>query len=120
MRLLVTGSRNWSNVAKLEAVLDGWKAAWGSALVIVHGHCDRGADALADYWAWKAGVPVERFPADWTKGRKAGPLRNQEMVDSGPNWALAFVGGASVGTWDTIRRCQTADIPVHIEKDDDE
>lgn len=113
-RILVTGSRQWTNVEALEAALT---AAWhdvsqlDGTMLVVHGHA-RGADRLADAWARRNGVEVERHPADWNLGRGAGPIRNQAMVDAGAHLVLAFSAGAATGTRDCMRRARAAGIPV--------
>lgn len=63
------------------------------------------------------GVTQEQHSADWDKGRTAGFLRNQEMVDAGAYVCLAFViagKSKSKGTRDCIRRAKKAGIPVVI------
>lgn len=113
-RVLVTGSRRWSDVQALEGAL---LAVWhditqlGGDMVVVHGNA-RGADRLADAWARRNTIPVERHPADWSLGRRAGPLRNQAMVNLGAHLVLAFPAGAATGTRDCMRRARAAGIEV--------
>jgi len=78
-------------------------------ITIVHGDA-QGADAMADCVAQLLGMHVERHPADWSKGRAAGPLRNQALADSGADLVFAFPG--NVGTEDMIVRARKAGIPV--------
>lgn len=91
-RLLVTGSRNWTDVAAIHRQLMIRWARWGNELVIVHGHAPDGVDAIADAWAVNNNYIPERWPADWTQGRGAGFTRNRAMVDSRPDECLAFIG----------------------------
>lgn len=81
--------------------------------VVIHGGA-RGADSLAGEVATKAGVPVEVYPAQWEKhGRRAGPIRNQQMLDEGrPDVVLAMPGG--VGTADMVRRAKAAGLRVVV------
>ncbi|MGA5820894.1 SLOG family protein [Kitasatospora sp. NPDC094028] len=110
-RILVTGSRAWSDRAQLEWALGA--ALVFRPIVIVHGGCPTGADAMAAAWAQRAGVEVEAWPADWVRyGRAAGPRRNQAMVDAGARLVLAFLLPGSRGTADCVRRAKAADIPV--------
>lgn len=118
-RVLVTGSRRWSDAAALEAALvQAWDealAAGFDGMVVVHGGCPTGADRLAWEWASRVDVPVEVFAADWDRhGPAAGPLRNQAMVDAGAVVALAFPLGRSAGTRDCMRRAERAGIPVRV------
>lgn len=88
----MTGSRTWSDAATvrrvLEALVDPYRRLEST---VVHGACRSGVDAMAGAWAREKGVPVEEHPADWAAGRRAGPLRNQAMVDLGADLVLAFL-----------------------------
>jgi hypothetical protein len=78
---------------------------------VIHGGA-RGVDSYANEWALEYGVPVSVFLADWsTRGRAAGPIRNQRMLEDGrPSHFAAFWDGESAGTLDMIRRCVKAGI----------
>ncbi|MGH3657836.1 MAG: DUF2493 domain-containing protein, partial [Micromonosporaceae bacterium] len=81
VRVLVTGSRTWNSYRTIATVLEALHREHGGRLVIVHGACPSGADAIAAAWCRRHGVPQERHPADWrTRGRVAGPARNAAMV----------------------------------------
>lgn len=108
MRVLVCGGREFRDRNRVFAVLD---ALTPPVSTVIHGAA-RGADALADEWARARGVPVERFPADWTRHeRAAGPLRNARMLTEGrPDRIVAFPGGR--GTADMLARGRLARIMV--------
>lgn len=111
MRLLVCGGRDYSDVWRLTAVLDWvWIDSFG-IVEVIHGGA-RGADSLAGEWAKRKGIPVRVFPADWKQhGRRAGPIRNQQMLDEGrPTVVVAFPGGT--GTADMVRRARAAGVLV--------
>jgi predicted Rossmann-fold nucleotide-binding protein len=92
IRLLVCGGRHFDDRPAVYAVLDRLHAERGIAVVIAGG---RGADALAVEWAKERGIPTEIYIAEWQRlGRKAGPIRNQRMLDEGrPDLIVAFPGG---------------------------
>jgi hypothetical protein len=108
-RVLVTGSRDWDYPEIVEDALTGLVLV-RRPLVVVHGRCPTGADAHAAAWVRSVrgrpelGVggrrPVvseEPYGADWSRGRKAGPLRNETMIAAGADMCLAFIRDGSVG-----------------------
>lgn len=110
MRVLVCGGRNYADYAHVEEIMDALRAERGITHVI-HGAA-RGADMLAFAWAVKrlGAENVTGYPADWLRfGMKAGPWRNQQMIDEGkPDLVVAFPGGK--GTADMVRRARQANI----------
>lgn len=129
MRVIVTGSRVLEDEGRVHGELNELSiraARCGEQLVVVHGGCRTGADRFAADWC--AGVTVcyrdgggsrphvveEVFPADWSQGRKAGPLRNQSMIDAGADLVIGFPVGESRGTYDCLRRAGKAGIPVTV------
>ena len=116
MRILVTGSRNWTDREVIfRALLTiGVSATHDHSRTLVSGACPTGADALAEDVARGMGWRVERHPADWdAHGKAAGPKRNQHMVDLGAEICVAFPMPDSRGTRDCMKRAATAGIPVH-------
>ena len=110
MRVIVTGSRKWTNEAAIERELRGLPPG----TVIVHGNA-HGADALAGTIARRLGFSVEAHTADWKRlGRAAGILRNQSMLELGADLVLAFPHPDSIGTYDMIERARKAGIAVRI------
>ena len=117
MRILFTGSRWLTDTHLVEDALINVIAETREDVVVVHGDCPTGADAIAQDFVDHArlkSVQVERHPADWSRGKRGGPDRNQEMVDLGADVCLAFPLGESRGTRDCIRRARTAGIPVTV------
>lgn len=107
--ILVCGGRDFSNYELLDCVLSVHLSGKVVGLLI-HGGA-RGVDHLAGVWAEKNGIAVREYPADWSQGRKAGPLRNQQMLDEGkPDIVFAFPGGR--GTDDMKRRARKAGVVV--------
>lgn len=118
MRILVTGSREWTDWRLLHrAVEDVTKGILGLEVTIVHGYCPTGADHFAGDYARCAGMTEEPHPADWARyGKKAGAIRNQEMADAGADVCLAFFepGRPSKGTTDCVFRAKRAGIPIRL------
>ena len=117
MRILVTGSRDWNQPDVIaRALLDTWLENDRPNLkdmILVHGECPTGADAMAKVVAFRQKMTIEPHPADWNKyGRRAGPARNQEMVSLGADVCLAFIRNESKGATLTARLAEKAGIRV--------
>ncbi len=110
MRVLVCGSRNWTNAALISTYLQNI-----GATLIIHGNA-RGADRLAGQSASQLNIPVEVYPADWDRyGKRAGFIRNREMLEEGkPDLVLAFWDGYSNGTRNMIELAEGAKIPTLV------
>lgn len=121
MRVLVTGSRDWTGVygdARIYMILNCLLAlceVLGQKLTIVHGD-GPGADQTIDAWAVRredSGVIVERHPAPWVVGKPAGPLRSKLMVAEGADMCIGFLKNASRGTTNTLVLAREAGIPTY-------
>jgi hypothetical protein len=134
VRLLVCGSREWPG--SWEDIAEHLPE--GGDVTVIHGACSRkvtkvsrgsifhdvevSVDMLADFAARGLGHHVVPFPADWSIGRKAGPIRNSRMLTEGkPDRALAFGAlfvapfndrGKRTGTGDMVAKLLAAGIPV--------
>lgn len=100
-RILVTGSRDWSDIELVRDALV--HAAYQHfPLTVVHGACPTGADAIASWWVRQFSrnldVTEEKHPAqrhpqrDFGSWPAAGPRRNAFMVGLGADLCLAFIG----------------------------
>lgn len=113
LRLLVTGSRDWHDYNCIDHYLRVFYEAAGSnpASILVHGACPRGADEIAQrIWLFN-GLQDEPHPAQWDLyGKKAGFLRNKEMVTLGADYCLAFIKNKSRGASHTASLAEQAGI----------
>lgn len=132
VRLLVCGGRKYGRVAEIYDNDEALEAAVKNAMVereylktvlekvsemldiecIIQGGA-KGADSLAKQWAIEHEVKNETYYANWRKhGKKAGPIRNQTMLDQGkPTMVIAFPG--SSGTKDMVSRAKKAGLEVY-------
>jgi hypothetical protein len=119
-RVLVTGDRHWDCTTVATTAICRLSAEHGDLVIVAGGAT--GVDSAFARVAHLARVRVECVPADWaTFGRRAGPLRNQAMVDRGADVCLACHRdlASSRGTKDCVRRALKAGIPVYLIDDDD-
>lgn len=127
MRILVTGSRTWTDKSLMARtfisyLLDNWPET-PTEIVIVHGGA-QGADRMADelfkaaQYDW---FSIEEHPADWERyGKRAGYVRNAEMVELGADVCLAFIHNKSRGATMCADLAEKAGIPVIRVVVDDE
>jgi len=111
-RILITGSRTWDDRYAISRELSYTYAELGGGhIVLVSGACPTGADRLCeDVWNSQR-LPVERHPADWTThGKRAGFVRNAEMVAFGADICLAFIRDGSKGATHTANLAEKAGI----------
>lgn len=122
LRVLVFGSRDWTDREAVDReVTSIAERTRGQVITIVHGGA-RGADRMAGAAARKHRLRELVYPAQWARlGRRAGPTRNQQMIDEGrPHSAIGFVfvdddgRPATPGSRDMYRRLRTAGIPVRL------
>jgi hypothetical protein len=92
LKVLVCGGRNYTNRDEVYRALDNLSNMY--QVEVISGMA-KGADTFGYDWAILSGYPVHEYPAEWSKyGRKAGPIRNQQMLTEGnPDLVLAFSGG---------------------------
>jgi hypothetical protein len=139
--VIVTGGRHRPEEMRpfVAYLLDALREQFGD-FALTHGACGlespddladeecwqrmRGADRYADDWARvHPSIDLRRRPADWPRwGRRAGPLRNREMVTEALEIApaerihgLAFPDPRpSRGTWDCVGAMEARGIAVDI------
>ena len=114
--VIIAGGRDlpWDEAYRLVAsACREWARKYGPITCVLSGVCRTGIDQAGESWAGYNRVPIRRFPAAWKEfGRKAGPLRNQQMADSLPSdgGLIAIRGGR--GTDDMVRRARAKGVYV--------
>jgi hypothetical protein len=124
MRVIVCGSRNWTDEATIRRAFSELPPGKHT---IIHGDCNRkrheitgervGADMIADGIAIELGHDVEAYPAEWDKyGNAAGPIRNSKIAKLGGDRGRAFTDNlaTSRGTADMVRKLRAAGIPTRV------
>ena len=114
-RVLICGDRNWTDAKSVATVLDQWNKNTPISTVI-HGAAN-GADTAGEQAAKLLRIPIESYPADWKQyGKKAGPIRNKQMLDSKIDYVLAFHDNIddSKGTKHMINIALKANVPIYL------
>ena len=122
-RLLITGSRNWTNREVIYNSLASVNTSFNIKLqfknILIQGECPYGgADAIAkEIWeSW--GLEVETYPAEVVDGKILGPQRNAKMVKSGADLCLGFPLENSRGTYNCMTLAYNAGIPTILVRED--
>lgn len=113
VRILITGSRIWEDEKTIrQALRHIWKLYAADDPILVHGGAN-GADTIAGK-VWKTfGGKVEVHKANWdTLGRRAGYVRNAEMVAAGATLCIAFIASGSRGATMCADLAEAAGIPT--------
>lgn len=120
-RLMITGSRDWDDKMTIDrALFEYWyNGGRTNDILLIEGGA-KGADRLArDCWR-TAGFQTEEFPADWDQyGKRAGILRNIQMLDTQPEAVLAFIRNNSRGATHAATEAERRGIPVHYYREND-
>lgn len=87
-KIIICGDRNYTNRDKIYITMISLLC--DEEFLLIEGGAT-GADSLAKDCAIQIGIPYKEFPADWNKyGKRAGPIRNKQMLDENPEAIYAF------------------------------
>lgn len=113
MRLIIAGSRDFRDKAKLFRIVDMYLMEFGEVTIISGGA--RGADRLGERYSKARGLGnPDVFMADWDNlGKPAGNIRNGEMAISADR-AIVFMKNNSSGSKDMINKMRKLKKPVQV------
>lgn len=115
IRILITGSRSWDDINYIRSVFSKMNEEVSEDIILISGACPTGADRLGEIVAAELGWRTELYPADWNQhGRKAGFVRNSQMVDTEPNLVIGFVRNGSKGASMTVNLGKKKGLPVIV------
>lgn len=120
MKIIICGSRDWVRYELIDNTVFRLKQILADDLTIIEGEA-RGVDSMARISAKKYGIKVQQFPAKWTVfGKAAGPIRNREMLDQGPDMVIAFSNdiAESRGTKNMVNLALDAKVPCFLLTED--
>lgn len=98
----VIGSRDFNDFKFAERCINQLRGY--NEVCIVSGGA-KGADSIAKDYAEKYQLPFVVYPADWSKGKGAGFLRNTQIVED-CDLLVCFWDGKSRGTKDSIDKAR--------------
>ncbi|TAN03218.1 MAG: DUF4326 domain-containing protein [Rhodanobacteraceae bacterium] len=116
-RVIVAGSREFDPdrvTSNLAGVFDQFEIdPHGRKAIVVSGGA-KGPDTAGEDWAVENRVDMRRYPADWTRYKKAaGPIRNQFMAWSASH-LIAYWDGHSPGTKNMIETASNDGLVVEV------
>ena len=111
-KIIVAGGRDFNNYKLLSKKLDYFFSSCKP--VVVCGEA-KGADSLGRKYAEEHHILIMSFPADWSKGKGAGYIRNAQM-GAIADGLIAFWDGKSKGTKHMIDVMKEFNKPVRIVK----
>ena len=111
MKIIIAGSRDFDDYELLRKYCD-YVLQNQVNIEIVSGTA-RGADQLGERYAKEKGYKITRFPADWSKGKSAGYIRNEEMAKYA-DALIAFWNGMSKGTEHMINLANKYNLKIRV------
>lgn len=113
LRTIIAGSRSAELINVINAIDS---AEFKDQISVIISGTAKGADYYGEVYAKAAGIPIERFPADWDKyGKRAGYLRNVQMANAA-DALIAVWDGASKGTNHMINIANEKNLLVFVYK----
>ena len=89
MKIIVCGDRHWTDQDYIYDVLNADLQTYKTFTIIEGGAT--GADEIAKEFGKQHGLPVLSIKPNWNKyGLRAGPIRNQKMLNLKPDFVYAF------------------------------
>lgn len=118
--IAIVGSRydtNYVRFCKIMSHLQNNHNIFTNNITIISGGAS-GVDSMAARWATEQNYKFREYAADWSQGRKAGPIRNQEIVNAMDFMiaipAINIDGTYSKGTNDAITKAKKANKKCYI------
>lgn len=116
IRVIVAGGRDFTDYRLLCNTLNNLLSDKLKQVTIISGTA-KGADSLGERFAKFNNVKLKQFPADWSIGKRAGYIRNEQMAKyaaQGKGVLIAFWDNKSKGTKNMINIAKNYGLEVHI------
>lgn len=112
-KVIIAGGRDFNDYELLRQMCDHYLSETNKRITIISGAA-RGADTLGEQYAKERGFKIDSHPADWSLGKRAGYVRNEEMAKVA-HALIAFHDGISKGTASMINLANQYDLIVAVE-----
>lgn len=110
--LLISGYRGFQNYDIFCEHMKSVVMEIGRPKMVLQGECKTGTDQMAKRWSRENNIECMSFPAEWSKGKRAGPERNSKMLEL-CDAVVAFMSVKSKGTRDVVIKTRQADILLY-------
>jgi hypothetical protein len=114
MRVIIAGSRTFTNYTKFRARLIHLFSNIPLEQVTIISGTARGADQMGEQFAAELGLNVERYPAEWDRFGKSAGYRRNEVMAAKADALVAFWDGKSPGTKHMIDLAKARSLNVRI------
>jgi hypothetical protein len=112
MRTIIAGSREITDYSLLLKAVESARLEGIEITTVISGGA-RGVDSLGERYAAENNIPLERYIPDWSVGKSAGFIRNQQMSEVAD--ACIAVTNGSNGTKDMIARSNRKGLKLYVE-----
>ena len=92
IKFIVAGSRNFTEYSQLCEFIN--LCPWKDKITTIISGGARGVDYLGEIYAKDNNLLIERYLADWSKGRGAGYARNIVMADKADGLIAVHINGS--------------------------
>lgn len=116
MKIIICGSRGFDDYKLLCDVVNKFITDYSCGDIEIISGGAKGADKLAEKYAFEHGYKKTVFQAEWDAyGKSAGPIRNKKMAEYGDH-VIAFWDGNSKGTKNMIELAKKHNIQTILIK----
>ncbi len=113
IKIIIAGARTFNDYYLLKSKLDFFLQNLDKNKIEIVCGCCNGADTLGMKYAFKHNIPVKFFEPDWSKGKIAGPMRNEEMAKYS-NYLVLFWDGQSRGSKNMLYAARKYNLKIKI------
>lgn len=112
-KVIIAGGRDFNDYELLKETCDYYLSQTHKRITIISGKA-KGADTLGERYAEERGFKIDAYPADWSIGKAAGFIRNEQMARQA-DALIAFHDGSSKGTASMIDLANKYQLKVAIQ-----